>query len=110
VEAPGIEAAENLTFAEENSSFLNVAGSDLAGSSGLSQRASVGRSEKLSGDRSASGAPVDAVEHALAEALQRASAAGEWGAVASLAAELAARRKARAGVVDLDHARAKRRE
>ncbi|HEX3850272.1 MAG TPA: hypothetical protein VHW01_04860 [Polyangiaceae bacterium] len=53
---------------------------------------------------------MDAVEHALAEALQRASAAGEWGAVASLAAELAARRKARAGVVDLDHARAKRRE
>jgi len=33
------------------------------------------------------------VETALAEALARASAAGEWGVVATLAAELEARRK-----------------
>lgn len=51
---------------------------------------------------------VDPVEHALAEALQRAALAGEWEAVSSLTAELRARRDARAGVVNLDAERAKR--
>ena len=53
----------------------------------------------------------DAVEHALADALQRASAAGAWDVVGQLARELEARRKALAapGVVRLDAERAKRR-
>jgi hypothetical protein len=38
-----------------------------------------------------------AVELALADALDRASAAGEWTVVAALAAELAARRAQRGG-------------
>ena len=37
----------------------------------------------------------DAVERALASALERAALAGEWGVVAALTAELAARRAAR---------------
>ena len=47
---------------------------------------------------------VDAVEAALAEALCRASAAGEWAVVAQLARELEARRGARsaANVVRID--------
>lgn len=40
----------------------------------------------------------DPVEEALATALERASAAGEWGVVQTLAAELDARRKARLSV------------
>jgi hypothetical protein len=45
----------------------------------------------------------DSVELALAAALERASAAGEWAAVAALANELQARRMARASsnVVEL---------
>jgi hypothetical protein len=53
----------------------------------------------------------DPVEHALAVALVRASAAGEWGAVAALAGELEARRKARqecGNVVALDPRRRRR--
>jgi len=53
-------------------------------------------------------AEADPVETALAEALTKASAAGQWEIVARLAGELEARRKARAGVVDLDAARARR--
>lgn len=48
------------------------------------------------------------VEEALATALERASAAGEWGVVQTLAAELEARRKARlsvGNVVQIDKAR-----
>ena len=52
----------------------------------------------------------DPVEAALAVALDRASAAGEWGAVAQLARELEARRTAPvAPVVDLAKARGRRR-
>jgi 2C-methyl-D-erythritol 2,4-cyclodiphosphate synthase len=47
----------------------------------------------------------DIVEEALADALRGATAAGEWTTVARLAAELQARREARAGVVVLDAAR-----
>jgi hypothetical protein len=43
--------------------------------------------------------PDDSVERALAVALERASAAGEWAAVVTLAKELEARRLARAGNV-----------
>jgi hypothetical protein len=50
----------------------------------------------------------DVVERALADALTRASAAGQWEAVACLAGELAARRKARATVVHLRAARIQR--
>ena len=50
----------------------------------------------------------DAVEAALAEALRRASEAGQWDVVATLARELQARREARAGVVDLEAARKRR--
>jgi hypothetical protein len=44
------------------------------------------------------GAQVDVVDTALASALERASAAGEWSTVATLAGELAARRAARDAV------------
>jgi hypothetical protein len=50
---------------------------------------------------------VDAVEAALAKALEQAAAAGRFDVVAALAAELQARRLARGGVVTLD---AKRRQ
>lgn len=51
---------------------------------------------------------ADPVELAIAAALERASAAGQWTAVEVLARELEARRKARAGVVQLDTERRKR--
>ena len=51
---------------------------------------------------------TDPVELALATALERASAAGQWTAVEVLARELESRRKARAGVVQLDSERRKR--
>jgi len=52
--------------------------------------------------------PADAVEKALTDALAIASAAGSWGAVAQLANELEARRRARAATVDLAAERARR--
>ena len=51
---------------------------------------------------------IDPVEAALAGALEAASRAGEWSVVAKLAAELEARRLARANVVDLASARRER--
>jgi integrase len=51
---------------------------------------------------------VDPVEQALADALQRAAAAGQWNAVEVLTRELGARREARAGVVRLDLERGRR--
>lgn len=54
------------------------------------------------------GSAADPVEQAIATALERASAAGQWMAVEVLARELEARRKARAGVVELDAERRKR--
>ena len=51
---------------------------------------------------------TDPVELALATALERASAAGQWTAVEVLARELESRRKARSGVVLLDAERRKR--
>jgi hypothetical protein len=53
-------------------------------------------------------ADPDPVETAIAAALERASIAEQWGAVEVLARELEARRKARAGVLQIDAARAKR--
>jgi hypothetical protein len=55
-------------------------------------------------------ATLDVIERALADALTRASVAGEWMVVAQLARELEARRLARTApeVVDLAKARAKR--
>ncbi len=47
---------------------------------------------------------------ALATALERASAAGQWSTVEVLARELESRRKARAGAVQLDRERRKKRE
>ncbi len=49
-------------------------------------------------------APVDVVEAALAEALTRASEAGQWAVVSQLARELDARRKAHAAanIVHID--------
>jgi hypothetical protein len=54
---------------------------------------------------------IDAVELALAESLEKATAACEWGLVAQLARELEARRLARAGanVIDLGAAGARAR-
>jgi hypothetical protein len=59
-----------------------------------------------SGSTAASSALVDVVDAALAAALERAAAAGEWSTAATLAGELAARRAAReanpnGAVVDL---------
>jgi len=54
------------------------------------------------------GVTPDPVEVALAEALTRASAAGAWDAVAQLARELEARRRAAGAVVDLDAERTRR--
>jgi hypothetical protein len=53
--------------------------------------------------------PSDPVEVALGEALLRASRDGAWDAAQAIVDELRARRAARAGVVDLEAARAKRR-
>jgi hypothetical protein len=50
----------------------------------------------------------DPVEAALAQALTRASMAGQWTTVEVLSRELTARREARAAVVDLGAARTKR--
>lgn len=50
----------------------------------------------------------DVVEEALAGALERASAAGEWAVVGALAGELEARRFARTNVVRLESERARR--
>jgi hypothetical protein len=51
---------------------------------------------------------IDAVEVALADAIQKAAAAGAFDVLPKLVAELEARRKARAGTVDLAAERAKR--
>ena len=48
------------------------------------------------------------MEAALATALERASADGQWDVVVTIARELQARRDARAGVVDLEAARKRR--
>ena len=48
------------------------------------------------------------MEAALADGITRATLAGEWSAVKVLADELAARRRARAGVVDLEAVRRER--
>lgn len=50
----------------------------------------------------------DPVEAALADALTRASAAGQWDVVGTLARELQARRQARTDVIDLEAARRRR--
>lgn len=50
----------------------------------------------------------DVVEAALAGALERAAAAGQWSTVEVLSRELTARREARAGVVSIQAERAKR--
>jgi integrase len=49
--------------------------------------------------------PADPVEQALADAIGKAAAAGQWSAVETLSRELTARREARANVVVLDAAR-----
>ena len=51
----------------------------------------------------------DPVESAIADALSRAAAAGQWTTVEVLARELGARREAHAGVVHLHEERARRR-
>ncbi len=70
-------------------------------------RDSEARSEAIGSPDAASVAP-DPVEAALAEALTKASIAGEWATVEALSRELAARREARAGVVDLSAERKRR--
>lgn len=64
--------------------------------------------EQLATGVGRSGAMVDPIESALADALTRAATAGDFDAVKAIVAELEARRKARAGVVELDAERAKR--
>jgi hypothetical protein len=55
------------------------------------------------------GNAADPVEAALADAIGKATAAGEWGVVGQLARELETRRTARLGTVDLGAERARRR-
>jgi hypothetical protein len=50
----------------------------------------------------------DPIERALADAIVKASAAGQWTTVEVLSKELTMRREARAGVVKLDVERRKR--
>jgi hypothetical protein len=50
----------------------------------------------------------DEVERALADAIRKAATAGRFDVLPGLAAELEARRKARAAVVSLDAERARR--
>jgi len=72
------------------------------------------RHEERHGDASAPPAVAelvsesDPVELAMATALERASAAGQWTAVEVLAREIEARRKARAGVVQIEAGRRRR--
>lgn len=54
------------------------------------------------------GAAGDPIEIALADALTRAAAAGQWTTVEALSRELQARRQARSGVASLDAAREKK--
>ena len=60
--------------------------------------------QRLDQPEGAPRAAGDVVEESLASALAGAAAAGQWGAVASLARELESRRVARAGahVIDLE--------
>lgn len=69
------------------------------------------REDTSAGEAGAMIGVPDQVERAIADALARASAAGAWDAVATLARELEARRKARQSptVVSIEAARAKRR-
>ena len=60
-------------------------------------------------DRRLDSAAIDEVEAALSYALRKATDAGEWSLVAQLAAQVAARRQERLGVIDLAAERAKRR-
>lgn len=84
---------------------------DLQDSAGLADHEST-KSDIIADCNSAMSRPgpgsPDAVEAALADAVTGAVAAGQWDAVKALVAELEARRKARAAVVDLDAERAKR--
>lgn len=49
---------------------------------------------------------LDAIEHALATALERAAGAGQWGVVSQLAQELESRRRSKNNVVTLPTRRA----
>lgn len=51
---------------------------------------------------------TDPIETALADALVKATAVGQWDVVSQLARELETRRQARGGVVDLDKERTRR--
>jgi hypothetical protein len=68
-------------------------------------------SPALGPGKTAAGPTPDAVEVALADALSRASVAGEWAMVGQLARELEARRKAHeaSNVVRIHHATRKQR-
>ena len=75
-------------------------------------RVDVSAREQVASGPSETGA-ADIVESALATALERAAAAGQWTVVETLARELAARRVARgaakpAGVIELDEERRRR--
>jgi hypothetical protein len=80
-------------------------GAGIDGSPASPLVASPGQSVVIEGVRPAVGDPV---ELALADALMRATGAGEWSTVELLGRELAARREARAGVVDLAAERKRR--
>lgn len=100
----GLELPHSAAGGRKTRAFqgLDDAGSDAnerSGPGGLGQTSAL----------DAAGEP-DAIERALADALTRASAAGEWSTVAQLARELEARRVARSApeVVSIAAARAKR--
>ncbi|MBI3204513.1 MAG: hypothetical protein HYZ29_23460 [Myxococcales bacterium] len=70
--------------------------------------APIAEGERAGASAGHSGGNQDAVEAAIATALERASAAGQWTVCEVLARELEARRKARSSVVDLESERARR--
>jgi len=79
-----IRTGEDPTFTEGNGTFPEGDREESSGTEGLSVDSS-------GGDRTILNAS-EALDLALADALQRASAAGRWDVVGTLAAELSARR------------------
>jgi hypothetical protein len=100
---PGIEPSPEPLIQHETSEFCEHHAPPNP--AGLERKCVDTREPVTNGDDS-----IDAVEVALAAALERASVAGEWAVVATLARELEARRAAeRAPVVSLEAERARRR-
>ena len=86
--ADGTRIGQNSEIPEENSILDSDHPPESSGSEELSAEPSVGDRKILIAEAD----EPDPIVIALASALERASAAGEWAVVAALAGELAARR------------------